>query len=411
MAIREGRWRCESCGRENLGHLEKCEGCSADRPPNVRFYLPEDAPVVTDPELLKLARKGPDWTCEHCGTDNPADAQSCQDCGTPRGDSRSRPVRDYRLNEVPRTAEEATAPPPASDFRTYSDQEAQGWRANLSRLGSFDTSLLGNFSPRLVGTGLMLLVLLIVGLLGFLFFRTHEEILTVNGYHWERQIKIEHYTTLTQTGWEGELPADARIINSNQAIHHYNQVVCGSHTEYYQDCHQEVTGYETYVCGERDLGNGFFEDIECERAVYETICDQKSREVTDYCDEPVYRIQYTYQVDRWVYARTETAAGDDHEAYWPDFSLAGNEREIQNGRVESYAVLLINERGKIYSHECQDYQDWLNFNYDKTYKARVNSLGIITGLEPTTDQSSQSFILSRTPMYLGETQLVYTLLA
>lgn len=377
--IREGRWKCSHCGEESLGRHKECQSCGADRPVNVKFYLPGDAPPVTDPGLLALARKGPDWTCEFCATDNAADRTHCEDCGAERGTSPSRPVRDYSLDEVPRTADDA------EELRWGASRQSQvrpmtgvapapKWKTALP---SFGTSGFGlNIRTMVIAA---VIILAIAGLTFFLF-RTHEEVLTVTGYHWERSIKVECYKTLTQEGWEGELPGDARIVSSRTAVHHYNQVACGSHTEYYQDCDQKVVGYESYVCGHRDLGNGFFEDVECERAVHETVCEQKSRNVTDYCDEPVYRTKHTYQVDRWTYDRTEQSSSDNHNPYWPNISFGGNEREIQNGRGENYVVYLTNDNGKTYNYGC-GYDDWRSFDLGSKYHAKVNRLGMITNLE------------------------------
>src|SRR3989344_3085804 len=87
-AKREGRWDCESCGKVgNLGRNRTCESCGKPRPENVKFYLPENAPAVTDPELLKQAEAGADWYCLHCDAGNSNADTTCKQCGAARGSS------------------------------------------------------------------------------------------------------------------------------------------------------------------------------------------------------------------------------------------------------------------------------------------------------------------------------------
>lgn len=104
MAIREGRWDCPSCGSTGIyGRHVDCPGCNKPRPAGIRFYLSDDAPVVTNPEQLREARAGADWACEHCGASNRATEDNCLGCGAERGTSPTQPVRDYDLAGVPRS--------------------------------------------------------------------------------------------------------------------------------------------------------------------------------------------------------------------------------------------------------------------------------------------------------------------
>ncbi len=137
-------------------------------------------------------------------------------------------------------------------------------------------------------------------------------------------------------------------------------------------------GERTYVCGQRDLGNGFFEDIECSEPIYETQQRIETYEEPVYEQVPVMATKYEYEVDRWVPARTETATGNDHQAYWPELDLQENEREGE--RSESYRIVFRDDNGR--RHEMTfPYQEWLTFESRGNYTLQVNGLGQMTGVE------------------------------
>ncbi len=377
MAIREGRWDCKYCGTTGIrGSVMKCPGCGRPRGAEVDFYLPEGEPEVRIPEKIAEAKAGPDWICNFCGTSNRATHSKCMQCGAERGTSPSREVRDYDLDEVPRSGEEAREKRTRSQSHPTSGKTMTG----SPSLGELDfprsireTGLSIPWQSIAIAAGIVGMILLLVFILV-----PHDETLKVAGFNWKRSVSIESFRTVTRTGWEGELPGDARIVSQSREIHHYDQVACGTEQESYQDCEQVQVGTETYVCGQRDLGNGYFEDIECRRPVYETRCETKYRTVTKYCDEPVYKTKYTYQVDRWVHDRTERASGDDHEAYWPGVTLAGNERE--SGRSENYSVVFVNRKEKTRKYSC-DYGEWSHFRVGQIFSARVNRLGVVTEIK------------------------------
>src|SRR3954462_13621467 len=109
MAIREGKWRCPYCSTVNRGRDMACSGCGATRDEDVKFFLEEAAPEVTDEKLLAQARAGADWLCQFCETSNPPAATHCLHCGAERGTSPSRPVQEIRDGALP-----ATPPPSAT---------------------------------------------------------------------------------------------------------------------------------------------------------------------------------------------------------------------------------------------------------------------------------------------------------
>ena len=71
MAVREGRWDCQYCGTMGiLGRHTVCTSCAKSRPEGTKFYLADDAPVVTEGQQLKEAQLGADWICPYCASSN-----------------------------------------------------------------------------------------------------------------------------------------------------------------------------------------------------------------------------------------------------------------------------------------------------------------------------------------------------
>lgn len=85
----ENKWRCDSCGSENLGRFMACQKCGSPKEKQETDVVPspDAAPAVTDPELLRLANQGANWVCEYCGGQVRNEFGKCvKNCGAPRVD-------------------------------------------------------------------------------------------------------------------------------------------------------------------------------------------------------------------------------------------------------------------------------------------------------------------------------------
>ena len=324
MAIREGRWDCESCGiAGNLGRAVHCPGCGLPRPDGTRFYLPEDAEEVTDAARLAQARAGADWVCEHCGASARATDEDCPGCGAPRGDSGTQDVHEYAMDEIPRDGRKRRPRPLAAAAPT---------------------------APKRY-TGRILLVALV--LLGWLFFRKREIEGVVEGTSWTRTTEIEAYRTLRESGFN--LPEGARPVRSYRAVERYNQVLDHYVTRERQVSERVQTGSRTYTCGSRDTGNGYFEDVTCTEPTYETRYRSETYEDPVYRQEPVYGTKHDYDIDRWVRDTVLTTRGEAHTPAdtagprWPAPRLRDRQREA--AKTEEYVVRYKGENGKTYEHK------------------------------------------------------------
>jgi hypothetical protein len=322
MAIRQGVWDCPYCGKKGIpGPENRCNGCGAPRDKDVQFYLPEGAQEVTDQAVLERARGAPDWHCGFCGADNPAGSTRCKGCGGGQdgadGQRQVKVIPDARPAPAPRSAS----------------------------------------APRRKGVLWVVLgVLLAMGLgIWFFFFRTHEEKLVVGGHQWESTIDVERLQWVREEAWEGEVPGGARVLGSRQEVHHQDRI---------------QTGTQRVKTGQKDLGNGFFEDVYEDRPVY--------------VERPVYRSKVSYEVERWKVDRTERAQGTDLEPRWPSVSLREKEREA--ARKQVLKVLLRTPEGESREWLAADVERWRFYKPGQAYSAKVTRTGSVSELQPPAER-------------------------
>jgi hypothetical protein len=294
MTIREGCWDCPSCGsKRQLGRHVYCTGCGAPRPQEIRFYLPEDAAVVTDPTLLAQANAGADWICGHCGGSARATDTSCPGCGSPReADDQARQEHVYGLADIPRSGED---PPPAAAPQGLVTPPAAA-------------------KSKRSGCGCLTLLLVVMGWCGWSNRTRHVEGALL-AKHWERSVQVEAYRTVSEDGWS--LPAGGREIRSFRAIREYRQVLDHYESKTRQVSEQVQTGTRTYSCGQIDRGNGYFEERTCTEPEYETRYHTESYEDPVYRQEPVWDTKYEYDIERWVPDQLLALSGDTTPPAWP----------------------------------------------------------------------------------------------
>ncbi len=364
MAIREGRWDCQYCATQGiLGRYQACPICSKSRPAGTRFYLPENAEEVTEGDLVAFARRGPDWICEFCGSSNGAERTTCQSCQAERGSAPTQQVKTYQPGQAPQTGDMTL---------TGSARESTPVGAgSLLDLADWDERI-GRLSRRpLLIAGLILLLVCggFVALTGRQFINREVEV-RVAGFEWTRTVEVETYRTVTEEDWT--LPAGGRLIRQQEAVHHYDQVLAGYETRSREVPEQVYAGSRTYVCGVRDLGNGFFEDVTCTEPVYETRYRTETYQEPIYNQVPVYQTQYTYDIEKWVVDRVETADGRNRQPAWPAVALSDTVREGQ--KTETYWVIFNDGEGQSY-RMAFPYDAWLQFQEGGRHALVTNGRG------------------------------------
>ena len=351
MAIREGRWDCASCGSRAIqGRHVDCPGCGRPRPAGTRFYLTDDAPVVTDAEQLAEARSGPDWACAQCAATNRAALTSCGGCGAPREATPS--------PSSPRGTPSAPPPPhPRAGGSGWKRPGLRAWVVAAGVLVWFVAAVADEWKPRQRAPELVPAV--------------------VESVAWEHGVVVEERRLVPDSGRtlaDSAVEVDTgRVVDGHRQeveryemvsrrVPRYTEVVVGHRNErrWVEDGGEYVT--TTTTCGTRDLGNGYFEDKECTETRYvpnrrrETVRVPVTRTDTTYETvterQPVYRTVpvyvpfYRYRRVEWVPVDTVRAAGDTARPSWPAVVEVPGRRE--GSRMSNYYVTARDSTGRVH---------------------------------------------------------------
>lgn len=350
MSVYVGRWDCKSCGHKGiLGPETECPNCGSDRPKDVQFYMVTASEKVEEETTLKQAKAGADWRCSYCGQNNATTTTICKDCGHTKADGDALlTVRDYDTTEVPTSGKKAQ---PVA-------QEAPAPKKRKRGFGM-----------------VALIVLVIIGVL-FYFGRSKEILVTVETFSWERSIATEEERLVEEEDWR--VPSQGNQLKSFRAVHHYDQIL--DHYETRTRTKKRAAGTERYVCGKRDLGNGYFEDKYCDRTVYETYEEQYEEPI--YRKEPVYKTKYRYSIYRWQQALPLTTQGLDHHPQWANTNAVKQDpRRRTTKKSENYSIKVRDEEGKIHEHQIP-FDKWQALEKGQQLKAkRGAATGNYRGLE------------------------------
>jgi Zn-finger in Ran binding protein and others len=358
MAIREGRWDCSSCGSKAIyGRHVDCPGCGRPRPAGVRFYLAEGEPVIKDPERLREAAAGADWICEACGASNRALLAHCGGCGAPRGTSPTQPVREYGPDGTARPLAVAS-PPSVKPARRMS--RVQKWiLGGVAGVWVVAAAADEIRLPRRPQRPPKLAPAVVTALV------------------WEHKLVVEERRLVPDSG--RTLPDSALDVVASQVIDGYKKevasyvthtrrvpreqvVVLGHRTETRTVTEREESGTRTYTCGQRDLGNGYFEDITCTEPDYvtrrrrvqvqvpitrtDTVYDTVTEREPVYREVPVYATHYRYRAVQWVPVDTLRASGDTTPPVWPGAPNVPGRRAAQ--RLSWYTLVARGDDGQVH---------------------------------------------------------------
>lgn len=352
MAIYVGRWDCNYCGNiGNLGPHTHCSECGAARPENVVFYMPRNInSEVTDKEQLTEAKAGANWLCGFCNNSNRNTYKACVSCGASKEDAESYlETKEFYEDAVPYSSqlEQLSTPPVPTKKR--------------SKLAKF------------------FLYFILAGLTLFGLSRLSTSVdVTVSQMEWERVIRVEVYKNVTEKDWS--LPAGGKLISKAQKVHHYERRVTGYQTK--TRTVKEAVGTEEYVCGKRDLGNGYFEDKYCTRTIYEDRTEEYEEPI--YEKFPVYKTEYTYEIYRWKPFENYKSSGYTKEVYWstlPDIVKNNADKYKTQAKEAAYYFQIKDHKGNIHWYQT-DYEYWKNKVFlRKKIKAKKSTVfGYFKGL-------------------------------
>lgn len=377
MALLEHFWDCPSCGHKSISALRqlKCPSCAYSKTSQDEEHRSDVE--ITDADGIALARGGPHWVCSSCGSVNLNKYSECQQCGNPKeGSDHKNEVRDL-----------GSAHPPAyhridNEERLYNPKSEDEDQTPNASSASFlesnqDTEKIHNsFDMSLVWKSLAVLaVIAAIVFLGYLTFNTKDVPGMATGFSWSRDVVIERYQTVHDSGWSE--PSGAYHVVTSQREHHRDPI----YETRTKNVHHSKTCY-------RDLGNGSEESYDCSY-------DSTESEQVKVGERIIYATWYEYDIDRWVYNRTAHSEAKDHKPFWPEYSLKLKGQTVLGAeRVgstpETYTVYFVDtldsKEHKNYSYNTNQ-TEWDQYQIENIYPLKVNHFDAIMN-DPIADKVS-----------------------
>ncbi len=377
----EAEWTCSSCGRTPIpGSVKVCPSCAHPKDASETYQEPgQRGRYLTASELAQQgvdpAQHLSDETCEYCGAKIKPGTQICPHCNANLVEvgytSRQCPTCQHETNEM-------TCP--ACGTATVMKGQKPVAAAPLPH----PTAKPQSFFARLGVWGLFLAIL-VCGCLGLgaaiisQAVANRPQPVTVTDVYWKRTILLEEYKYNERGDWT--LPPTADLISTEEAIHHYNDILTGyveqCHTEsqqvgsrqecgYEQSCqsvsvydYTETVCYDDGTCDDHDV---YTTEQQCSD---EYVCEdvpnyqdvQVCEDVPQYIQEPVYQTYYTFNIWEWVIMDPVVAEGHDHNLYWPEVTTSDAVREQNNGRIETCTITVTDKDGynSEYTVPCEEF--------------------------------------------------------
>lgn len=366
--IRMGYWDCPYCSTKKIpGSDRDCPNCGKPRSASTEFYLDDNEPVVyVNKETEQQVRlRGRDWVCEYCDSLNSGLDRTCKSCGAVQQIKRTDDDQNHEHSQSECNVIPIDRTNKSEQNKTYCNNSFHNNSSN-NRNRTQTRNILENIidSQWLKFTGIGLLAVAIITAL-ILPLMPKDAEFTIQDISWEYNINIEKLTPVDESDWT--MPAGAKLRYTQMETHHYEDVPDG----YELVPTPEIDHYEEKVIGQRNLGNGYFEDITVNEPVYKTVM----KKVQKYRKEPVKQLKYYYTIDKWLHVRNVTTSAHDKNPYWGEITLADKERE--NGRNEKYSISGYGTDDKQYICSV-DYSFWTECEIGMPVKGKINILGHFT---------------------------------
>lgn len=359
-------WDCESCGRKDvLARYRTCPSCGSPKTGTNRIGNDTESRVLSS-EDRKLFTGKPDWKCEYCGRMNKSSAETCIGCGSSRSES-TRNYFDIQQEERQESRQEKKSSVENNSGGNGGSSITQTITP-VARPKIIEHRRQNSINKHLLKAGLAVaaVLLMLIALVYICIPKYHT--LTVQSLSWNRSISIDIEKTFKESDWT--MPSGARLLYTNNEIHHYDEVIDHYDTVTVTKYRDEVVGhYYTY----EDNGDGTAREIEHDK--HEKVPYQVTEQEPVYKRVPVWWTKYYYEIDRYVHSRNIETQGNGHTEYWGDVELANKEREGK--RSETYTLTAINEKGKTDNYKA-DYSLWNTLQKGDTIEVNVGFLNHIT---------------------------------
>ncbi|HEX9840520.1 MAG TPA: zinc ribbon domain-containing protein [Anaerolineales bacterium] len=341
----QNEWTCPNCNTRNKGGVKTCENCGAPQPENVQFELPSEQKFVKDETSINAAKAGADIHCGFCGTRNPANAETCSQCGAD--------LKEGKAREAGRVMQ-ATPPQPKVVKCDNCGIENPSSNSVCSNCGSPLPKILAPAIAPQATAGMNVGKpitpkktnwLLIGGIVAFLavccvavialFLPSRSVEATVVDVHWQTSIPVQEIRAVDYNNEPGGPPSDAYDVS----------------------CHDESRD----VCEQRtiDKGNGYSEVVE-----------ECHTETEQYC---------SYTVDEWKTIQTYTLDGNNLQPIYDTPDVSSGQR--LGDQSDDLTVTFSTENGEE-TYSPASISEFQQFTVGSTWTLKMNALGGVMSVEP-----------------------------
>lgn len=377
VKVFEKFWDCKQCGNKHIrGGIVDCPSCGKTRDSDTIFYKDNSNTVyLNDEDGQKIIEQGRDWECSYCHSMNKGTDTLCSNCGASKSENKGtyhyieeksqdnkNNDRDVTENNLTSSKKNDTIPP--NIYKCEDQNNSNNNLIDFVRKFWYDF-LIG-------GIGLAIIIFLV-----YLSIPKWYDF-NITAKNWERNVVIQHYIPVEESDWQ--VPSGGRVYDKQWEFRTTNKIKIG--TEAVKETYQSYEKVGSHVeIKEVDYGNGFGGKVSKTVDDYDYVIRTRTVYEDVYKYEDVYDWKYYYEIDKWVYARTETSSGVGDIRYWPEYVLAENERV--DSQKESLCVLgTVGEKLRKYNINDTLY-DILQEN--TTYKVKV-VLGNITEIDTGVDK-------------------------
>ena len=340
-------WDCQFCGTtKNLGKTHRfCPNCGAPQNPDSRYYPSDEEKVAVEDHKFV----GVDVTCPACSQLNSADAQFCQQCGSPVAEgAKARTIDEETKRE-------------GGIFESSGSRDIvqEQFVAEMERVGVKTKEKEKRGGTNFKALAIIGAIIAAIAGIGYVLNLTEQATVVAESHSWERTVEVDEYREFTTMSWR-----DSRPSGDNMSID------LGSCTRKQRSTKQIPDG-QTCKTVRKDQGDGTYrESREC---------------TTKYRDEPVYDDWCRWRGNHWEesYSRTTSGKGLSPEPYYENVMLncenqtrLGCEKASYSGR---YVVDFTGNESRTYT--CGFSQDeWASIPIESVWSIEVRRVDANAGL-------------------------------
>lgn len=348
-------WTCPNCNTRNPGPKKTCISCGMAQPDNLKFEQAVEEKIITDEAEAAKAKLGPDKHCFYCGTRNPANAETCSQCGGDLTEAAARKVGQVLgahqtgpVAQVPCPSCGQPNPANAPKCAHCGAAITQKPEPAVAQAVSASKPVKPPMNP-ILKIGIIGGFLLLIAVCCYVFTATKDITARIESVEWTRSIAVEGLAPVEHQDWRDEIPLGTLVGTCTQKVHHTQDDPAPNA--------KEICGTPYTV----DQGSGYGEVVQdCKYDVY-----------ADWCK---------FTVDEWQIVDTITVSGNDYIPRWPAAPATTSGRR-EGAREEKYQVIF-NADGEKHIYSPDSLTAFQQFQPNTRWKLEVNKFGGVVSVEP-----------------------------